>query len=148
MCWNSCSEKKQENQVATIDFAMLQVVRLKFQQYWAVAQGDLFDKFKEDNIAKVSLSKLLPQEKLLVSFHQLATLMISRKNALAKRLCDSNQIRSNKRVGSANTLKHFHNQKIIKMTYQNGQISKTTTKITRQYVATVSQRRLSHLVTS
>ena len=55
MCWNSCSEKKQENQVATIDFAMLQVVRLKFQQYWAVAQGNLFDKFKEDNVAKVSL---------------------------------------------------------------------------------------------
>ena len=48
---------------------MLLVVRLKFQQNWAVAQRDLLEKLKENNVEKVSLLKLLTKENLFVCFH-------------------------------------------------------------------------------
>ena len=48
---------------------MLEVVRLKFQYNWAVAQGNLLEKLKENILVKVSLLKLLTKENLLVCFH-------------------------------------------------------------------------------
>ena len=60
-------------------------------------------------------------------------LMISWKKNLAKKPSDCNYKRSNQRAGSANSLKHFHFEKLSKMTYQNDQISRMTTKDASQY---------------
>ena len=47
-------------------------------------------------------------------FSLACNLMIFRKNFLAKKPCGCNLIRSNQRAGSANTLKHFHMEKLSK----------------------------------
>ena len=62
-------KKYPENYFAMVDFAVLQVARLKFQYNWVVAQRDLLEKLKENNVAKVSLIKLLSKINLLVCFH-------------------------------------------------------------------------------
>ena len=55
-----------------------------------IAQRDLLEKLKENNVAKVSLLKLLTKEDLLIRFLSLAcNLMIFRKK-LVKRPCGCN----------------------------------------------------------
>ena len=81
--------------------------------------------FKENNLAKVSFLKLLI--KLLSKINVYSNNF--QKTFQAKNPCDCNQIRSNHRVGSVNALNYFLlliNQRIIKKTYQNYQISKIT----------------------
>ena len=62
-------------------------------------------KFKESNIAKVSISKLLLACNLL---NMDAYSNDDQKIFLAKKLCDCNHVRSNQIAGSVNALKHFH----------------------------------------
>ena len=49
-------------------FAMLDVVRLKFDGN-GLHQGNLLEKFKENNLAKVRFVKFLIRENLLECFH-------------------------------------------------------------------------------
>ena len=47
---------------------MLEVVRLNFNRN-GLHQGDLLEKFKEEDLAKVSFLKLLTKKNLLEYFH-------------------------------------------------------------------------------
>ena len=69
-------------------------------------------KVERKQCCKSQLTKVTNKGKPPCMFSLVCNLMISRKNYLAKRPCGCNQIRSNQRAGSANTLKHFHMEKL------------------------------------
>ena len=61
--------KYPENQLSVVLFVKLEVVKLKNFNQNGLHQGDLLEKFKEKNLAKVSFLKLQTKENFLECFH-------------------------------------------------------------------------------
>ena len=96
-----------------------------FLQWWrlqesnfvltGLCQGGLLERFRENNLPKVSLLKSLIKRNLLECLHYLCNLVEMDaysndfpKNFLAKNPCDWNRIRSTQIVASVNALNRFH----------------------------------------
>ena len=65
---------------------MVEVVRLKFQRNWAT-QGDLLEKFKENNLARINQLKLQTQEKPLRMFSLAYNLPKAMSDFCPSKLC-------------------------------------------------------------
>ena len=66
MWWSSCPESAQKTNLLQL---FCNVVGYKTSTRLYAAQGDLHEKFKKNNLAKVSLLNLLTTENLLVCFY-------------------------------------------------------------------------------
>ena len=69
MWWSSCSENTEKTNLRQLILQCCRLLDSNFNKTGPVAQEDLLEKLKENNVAKVSLLKLLTKENLLVCFN-------------------------------------------------------------------------------
>ena len=70
MWWSSCSESTQKTNLQQLFYNVVGYENSNFNSIRLyVAQGNLHEEFKENNLTKVSLLKLLTTENLLVCFY-------------------------------------------------------------------------------
>ena len=95
--------------------AVLEVKRRKIHWNWATQRASV-EKFKDNNLAKVSFLKLLTKENLFGCFHYLELSILKMESYsndfriifLAKKHCDCNQIRSTRITEIVNALNQFN----------------------------------------